>query len=270
MKIKKELTIKEEQQIHLRILRLFSVLCESENIQYFAGYGTLLGAVREHGFIDWDDDIDLWIKRKDIPIFVKNFYKYFDKEKYFLQSYETDKNCLSPEMYRICVNNTFKWNENIHKEMFHTGIYFDIFPLDYGFDNEDDKLYLTEFTKRHAKLYSNLKLKWSRLQFKEKVIYIYNHLNSRQNLSRKVREISDIYTKNPESSIFVCVPTSYFGYQRCCFNVEDFSSNIMLKFENMEVSCPVGYERVLCQLYGEDYMISKVTKSGRHKAFLIE
>ena len=49
-----------DRAMQLEILRQFNELCKCENIQYFAGYGTLLGAFREKGFIDWDDDIDLW------------------------------------------------------------------------------------------------------------------------------------------------------------------------------------------------------------------
>ena len=61
---KKELDISDEQMMQLEILHQFNNLCKCENIQYFAGYGTLLGAVREKGFIEWDDDIDLWIKER--------------------------------------------------------------------------------------------------------------------------------------------------------------------------------------------------------------
>lgn len=270
MMVKKELTIKDEQSIHMEILRQFDYCCRQENIQYFAGYGTLLGAVREHGFIEWDDDIDLWIKRKDISHFVEKFYEYFDKSKYFLQTYESDKNCLSPEMLKICVNNTVKANENMGNESFHTGIYFDIFPLDYGFADKRDEEYLTEFTKRHIRLYSNLRCKWRKLSIKEKIKYFLNHLMPRKYWSRKVREIADLYASNPKSSIYVCVPTSYFGYKRSCFDPDIFSDNVYLMFEDFEISCPVGYHRLLVQLYGEDYMVPKVTKSGRHKAFVLD
>ncbi len=40
-------------------LRLFSEVVASENASYWLFWGTLLGACREHGFIDLDDDIDI-------------------------------------------------------------------------------------------------------------------------------------------------------------------------------------------------------------------
>ena len=49
------------------ILRDFAAICHSCGItNYWMVGGTLLGAVRHHGFIPWDDDLDLGIMRDDL------------------------------------------------------------------------------------------------------------------------------------------------------------------------------------------------------------
>ena len=56
-------------QSELKLMKDVITICNSNNIRYFLGYGTLLGAVRGHGFIPWDDDVDLFVPRDDFERF---------------------------------------------------------------------------------------------------------------------------------------------------------------------------------------------------------
>ena len=55
----------------LEVLSQLNKVCERHHIQYFAEWGSLLGAVRHGGFIPWDDDLDIVMKRDDYDAFMK-------------------------------------------------------------------------------------------------------------------------------------------------------------------------------------------------------
>ena len=66
----RKISLKEEQNIMLEIMKTFADFCEEHNLRYFLDAGTLLGAVRHHGFIPWDNDADVCMPRPDMNKFL--------------------------------------------------------------------------------------------------------------------------------------------------------------------------------------------------------
>lgn len=58
----------------LVVLHEFDQVCRQLGLTWFAAYGTLLGAIRDKGYIPWDDDIDIWMKRKDYEKLIRNVH----------------------------------------------------------------------------------------------------------------------------------------------------------------------------------------------------
>ena len=57
--------IKQAWANTLDVLSEIDRICTKYDITYFADWGTILGAVRHGGFIPWDDDLDICMKRDD-------------------------------------------------------------------------------------------------------------------------------------------------------------------------------------------------------------
>ena len=70
----RELTLREIQIESLNILLEFDKICQKHGIKYMLAFGTLIGAARHKGFIPWDDDLDIWMKREDFDRFLNSTY----------------------------------------------------------------------------------------------------------------------------------------------------------------------------------------------------
>lgn len=136
----KELTVDDIKKISIEILRDVHNFCVENNLHYSLAYGTLLGAVRHHGFIPWDDDIDIMMPRPD-----------YDK---FIHSYRSNKGfaVFAPELrnsyiayaraadtVRTVVHSPTKWAPN------EQGVWVDIFPVD---GTEEDLVQLQNKTDK--------------------------------------------------------------------------------------------------------------------------
>lgn len=62
----------------LSLLKDFNTLCKANGINYSLHGGTMLGAIREHGFIPWDDDLDITMTRVEYNKLASVINKYPD------------------------------------------------------------------------------------------------------------------------------------------------------------------------------------------------
>lgn len=61
----------------LEVLNKIIGICEKYGLAYYAYWGTLLGAVRHKGYIPWDDDLDIAMKREDYIRFLHHIFETF-------------------------------------------------------------------------------------------------------------------------------------------------------------------------------------------------
>lgn len=118
-------------------------ICLENNLQYWIQGGTLLGAVRHHGFIPWDDDMDVGMMRDDLNR-LREIIKNNDKYE-IIDCYN-----LIPEINFAC-----KMPKLVKKGRQY--IFIDIFPYDYAvIDNETIENHWQNFSDKRIKLTNEL------------------------------------------------------------------------------------------------------------------
>lgn len=78
----------------VRLLKIFDYICKKHDIDYWLDYGTLLGAIRQKGFIPWDNDIDIGMLRADYELFLEKGVKELPRDIFF-QNGDTDPGMAS-------------------------------------------------------------------------------------------------------------------------------------------------------------------------------
>ncbi|MDO4276889.1 MAG: LicD family protein [Eubacteriales bacterium] len=61
----------EKQEHLLKLFREIDEICKKHNLRYVMAGGTLIGVLRNEGFIPWDDDVDIYMPRDDWNKFVE-------------------------------------------------------------------------------------------------------------------------------------------------------------------------------------------------------
>lgn len=113
----------------LDILVYFRDFCQEHNLRFCLSYGTCIGAVRHHGFIPWDDDIDVSMPRDDYDKLYDLWDKYADKSKFLCCKTDEKQSIGFPMILIRSVNTTCIYEHSKDKDICH-GLKIDVEHLD--------------------------------------------------------------------------------------------------------------------------------------------
>ncbi len=144
MKMKKRTLVEEHddpklEKLHIVLLMMlddFSRICKENDICWIGMYGTAIGALRHKGFIPWDDDVDICMPREDHDRFCKIVQEQYS-DKYEIVNPLTCPNYPMTTTRFILKGTEFR-DANLATMEFDSGIFLDLFPLDYLADDEKD------------------------------------------------------------------------------------------------------------------------------------
>lgn len=119
---------REVQLRQLEILRVIHAICQRHSIDYWLDGGTLLGAVRHGGFIPWDDDIDIAMRREDLPRFIAAAQQELPED-LEMQCPDTDPAVRLP-IFKVRDRRSFLVEaDDDFSRPYAKGLYVDIFPM---------------------------------------------------------------------------------------------------------------------------------------------
>lgn len=240
---------KEQKQVMLEILRFLNSVCRKNNIKYSLIAGSLIGAVRHHGYIPWDDDIDVILTKK-------NYYKLkkiLDKEngRYQTLKYGEGGECFS----FIKLVDTYTQAREGTLEKMHTkyGIFIDIFCYYPTSDNYDERkqqfnkirILVSLFARRRIDLKNRTVLQNIERVGKNVVSKLMGYKGIKRSMEKTVNKYKD--------SKYVVSNWPAYSFEKeiqLRKNVEDY---IDADFEGLKVMIFKNYDEILRTTFG-DYM----------------
>ncbi len=256
--------------IILDILRKFISICDEHHLNYYCCGGTAIGAVRHHGMIPWDDDIDVFMVRPDYDRFIE-ICRQSDLGDYELCTpYDTDNYFMY--FSKLCKKGTTILERRDTPCVF--GLFVDIFPLDGTADDIEEALRLK---RRFAKIQNRLaaisahstfgeylrllldKHEWGR--FCHKTRGFFGRKSYRRKLLRMMDEIAYKYPFGSTSNVVV--------YSGVYDEVEVYprawvGGPVKFPFEGMEVSLSSGYDNYLRHFFGDYMQLPPEEKRASH------
>lgn len=120
-------TLRPCQLKQLAILTEIDRLCRQYSIPYWLDGGSLLGAVRHGGFIPWDDDLDIAMKKADAERFVELARR--ELPRHLVVQTPEDEACKEPIIKVRNRNSFYVEGGDDFSASYDKGIYVDIFPF---------------------------------------------------------------------------------------------------------------------------------------------
>lgn len=249
-------THRKLQLIQLDILKEVDRICSCHNIMYYMVGGTLLGAIRHHGFIPWDVDIDIAMPRTDYEKF-QEVCQIDLNHNYKLLNYRNTNRYLRPHIL-ISLKNTKLYTKyyKYNKHLDNYGIFMDVFPLDNVPDSHWKRVLFKiriSFWKMLRKniiscSYTDNPLK----QFAHHVIRFVFSPISLNWVNKRFDDTLKSYA-NEKTQKKGAIGTGRLSFDRESIENVIFGNPCKIEFEGFYFNAPEHYDDWLKKIYG-DYM----------------
>lgn len=274
----RELTPQESvlmRQCLLEIYLAVATLCDREGLTYMMSGGTCLGAVRHHGFIPWDDDLDIMMPRFDYEKLICLCKEgcLGDRFEFSCPNRFTDANTVYLKIFKkgtLCI-------ELAHcSTPFPKGIFIDVFPIDvvprgkiarFFKGGMANALQLISICTLYAQ-YPSRPLK----EYMKKDSALYTRYKVKLLLGRFFSIVShrhwiywfDRFVSSSAEGPYWGIPTGRKYYGGEVFPQEVFIPECEERFEGLTVHIPHHVDIYLRNLYGDYMQLPPVEKRERH------
>ncbi len=252
MEKQNDIPLREFQLILLGILKDVADVCRKNNIRFYLGEGSMLGAVRHSGFIPWDDDIDILMYRDDYEKFLEVAPKALGSR------YEVQARGLTENFWnvygqvRLITDDERLCQGYISHLLKNNGPFVDIFPMDYVPKASGAGVSFNSFRIKLYKAMLTYKFKvCAPASPKGKMINILSKLYKSDSLFKKIKKISKKHDKEKLEytvSYYTTHPIKNQVAPSSCYD-----EVLEIDFEDTKMPVPKGYDEVLTIIYG-DYM----------------
>lgn len=241
------------KELELKLLKAVDKICRENDIQYFLVGGSLLGAVRHHNIIPWDDDLDIGMLRKDFEKFREICPKLLPED-FSYESVREKKDCHYV-FDKIRLNNTYFSTNFSNNFNIHNGIFLDVLVYD---QTSNSKL-LSRFQIMCIAIWTRvINIKWynkprKRVYYRLSKVFLpimrcipfpaFHWIFERLARLFDNRKNADYLIDSVGQNI-----------KKGRFPKEWFSSMSYIDFADMKVPIPCGYDGYLRHFYGEHYM----------------
>lgn len=242
--------MKKVWKVQMDLLRKLIDVCERHHLRIWADGGTLLGTIRDKGYIPWDDDIDMAMLRDDYDKLVAVAPSEFDHP-FFFQCGFTER--VYPRGHaQLRMDGTSAISPSQAFIDTHQGIFIDIFPYDAVPDNEDEKKALIKKRNKQIALLQHISANDPLHPIRTAVMML-----RRPFFSLYFRRFEDILRSN---SISHNQHVACLGFTNDLKHFERdkewYKDTLYMPFEDIMMPVPSGYDQILRKQYG-DYMVPR-------------
>lgn len=251
--MKELLDEKSIKSVLSEMLLYFKNYCEENGLRFYLCGGTLLGAIRHHGFIPWDDDIDLAMPRPDYEALLKTIQNHPLDRRYKIVAYENN-DLKYPFMKLLDLSTTIE-SEYI-KDDGTSSLWIDILPVD-GMPSDKKELKLIQdklFLLRKKLMLSMAKVGHGRSKIKSILKYFlvpYFRMRGAKNYCDQIMKIASKYPYSSSEYVGILTWGLYGEGER--MRKTEFEKRCTVVFENSEYAAMSCWDTYLKGLYG-DYM----------------